>query len=131
MFFSKKYDDSKWEELNREVIGLTRAQDTVRALSRCKELLKISNKHYGSKHRNTMVTLGNMGMIYLLRRELDQSESHFLQALEICEKLFGKFSKEYSAITTNLSQVFKAKAQEADSAVAAVGSYGEKHKAAV
>lgn len=113
MFFRAKLDDSKWEELNRRVISLTKARETGQALKVAKDLLAITRKSYGKKHRCTVVTLGNLGMIYLLQEDLDKAESYYLQALELCETVIGKHSPEYSAITTNLSRVYEAKARQA------------------
>lgn len=118
MFFKAKLDDSKWDELNRRVIGLTKARETDQALKVAKDLLAITKKSYGKKHRHTVVTLGNLGMIYLLRDDLDQAESYYLQALELCETVIGKYSPEFTAISTNLARVYDAKARQSGSAIA-------------
>jgi len=73
LFFKAKLDDSKWDEINRRVIGLTQAGETDQALKVAEDLLAITRKHYGKKHRHTVITMGNLGMVHMIRQDLDNS----------------------------------------------------------
>lgn len=123
MFFKEKINDSKWQEQNARIIGLTRAGDTATALDRATDLLSATRRSFGKKDRRAIIVLGNLGMIHMIRKEFDKAESFYLQALDFCESTLGKASEEYSAITSNLSLVFEAKSKQASAARGAVGDY--------
>jgi tetratricopeptide (TPR) repeat protein len=112
MWFSKKPDDALWEETNKKVLGLARAKQFDEALAVAQELYEYSRKGYGKKHQKTVKAINNLGYILTQKRDFDGAESYLLMALQICEKIYGKFSKEVAFVNVNLARLYKAKAEE-------------------
>jgi len=112
MWFSKKADDALWEETNKKVIALARADKADEALAVAKELYEYSRKAYGKHHEKTVKAINNLGYVMTQKRDFDGAESYLLMALQISEKTYGKFSKEVAFVNMNLAKMYKAKADE-------------------
>jgi len=111
-FFNKKADDALWEESNKKVMSLARAKQIDEALAVARELYEYSRKGYGKHHQKTVKAINNLGYILTQKRDFDGAESYLLMALQICEKIYGKFSKEVGFVNVNLAKLYKAKAEE-------------------
>ena len=109
-FLRKQPDDGRWEEMNSEVVALTREQNLDKALSAGKDLFAYSKKAYGKKHGNTVTSLNNLGIIHTLRKEFDEAEAYLLAALQLSEKVNGRISKEVLIVNMNLARLYTAKA---------------------
>ena len=107
-----KTDDNKWQEMNKEVLRLTAEKDLDKALCSAGELFEYTKKSYGSKHKNTVIALNNLGIINMVREDFDEAESYLLSALQVSEKVSGRSSKEVSMINMNLAKLYAAKANK-------------------
>lgn len=107
-----KTDDNKWREMNQEVIRFTAEKKMDEALHSAADLFEYTKKSYGKKHKNTVIALNNMGIINMAREDFDEAESYLLSALEVSEKVSGRFSKEVSMINMNLAKLYAAKAKK-------------------
>jgi ABC-type transporter Mla subunit MlaD len=111
MWFRKKsYDDGKWNDLNREVMTLTREERMDDALARGKRLLTFTRREFGKNHVNLVTALNNLGIIHTLLRELDEAESYLLSALQAAERISGKISSEVAVVNMNLARLYTMKA---------------------
>jgi len=111
-FFKKEADDALWEESNRKVIALSRENNADEAAAVAKELYEYSIKAYGKQHDKTIKAINNLGFVLAKKKDFEAAESYLLMALQISEKVFGKFSKEVGFVNMNLAKMYKAKADE-------------------
>ena len=111
-FRRKKIDPEKWDEMNKMVLNLTKEKKLEEALSAAKELYKEALKNYGKKHKNTVTALNNLGFINMLKKDFDEAESYLLMALQVSEKVYGRFSKEVAVVNMNLGKLYMLKAKE-------------------
>jgi hypothetical protein len=110
---SKIGDDEKngkWQELNGDVEKLIKEKKFDDALSFALELYDYAKKHYGKKHKKTLIAMNNLGIVNILRKDFDNAEAYLLLALETSEKISGKYCKEASMISLNLSRLYSARA---------------------
>ncbi len=109
---SRRKDDARWESLNMEVIALLQGGQTTRALALARELLEYSLKAYGRKHKKTANAINNLGFILTMEGELEEAESFLLAGLDICEKVYGKSSREAALLNANLSRLYMRKSED-------------------
>ncbi len=109
---NKKGDADKWDELNKKVLRLTKEKKIDEALDAAQELYRIALKQFGKKHKNTVTALNNLGFINMLKKDFDEAESYLLMALQVSEKVHGRFSKETAVVNMNLGKLYIAKAKE-------------------
>jgi Flp pilus assembly protein TadD len=121
-FCRKRVDDQLWEELNREVMRLTRENDLAAALAQGQELFRQSRAGYGKKHVNTVTALNNLGIIHTLRHDFEEAESFLLEALQISERVCGKISGEVAIVNKNLARLYTIKAQVINEALAVLAA---------
>jgi len=121
-FKKKKSDTKKWDEMNKMVLMLAKEKKIDEALDAAKELHRISLKEFGRKHKNTATALNNLGFINMLKKDFDEAESYLLMALQVSEKVHGKFSKEAAVVNMNLGKLYIAKAKEINSIASAFDS---------
>ncbi len=107
-----KTDENKWQEMNKEVFRLTAEGNPDEALRSAGELFEYTKKSYGKKHKNMLIALNNLGIINMVREDFDEAESYLLSALQVSEKVSGRFSKEVSMINMNLAELYAAKAKK-------------------
>lgn len=118
-FKRKKVDPEKWDEMSKMVLNLTKEKRLDEALAAANELYKMALKNYGKKHKNTVTALNNLGFINMLKKDFDEAESYLLMALQVSEKVYGRFSKEAAVVNVNLSKLYMAKAKEISNIVSA------------
>lgn len=111
-FFGRKPDEELWEAMNRQVMSLARAKQIDEAYSVAQGLYEYSRKAYGKKHERTVKAINNLGYVLTKRKEYDAAESYLLMALQIAEKISGKYSLEVGLVTMNLAKLYRAKAEE-------------------
>lgn len=109
---SARKDDARWESMNREVIALMQCGKTSRALALARELFEYSRKAYGRKHKKTANAINNLGFILTMEGELEEAESFLLAGLDICEKVYGKSSREAAFVNANLSRLYMRKSED-------------------
>jgi tetratricopeptide (TPR) repeat protein len=66
------------------------------AFRKHKKALKIRERHLGKLHRETAKSYENMGEIFFKKRYYMDSEEYFLKAMDIYEKIFGRYSWHYA-----------------------------------
>jgi tetratricopeptide (TPR) repeat protein len=110
--FNRKPDEGKWEEINKEVLRLTKEKKLDEAIPLAAELFSYSKKFYGKRHEKTVVALNNLGYIYTIKKEFDEAESYLLLALQTSERVYGKYSREVAFVNMNLAKLYVAKATE-------------------
>ncbi|MBZ0187762.1 MAG: tetratricopeptide repeat protein, partial [Candidatus Obscuribacterales bacterium] len=71
------------------------------AASYCKRVLKIYTSVLGSEHLDVSHILGNLAMIYHLRKYFDQAERYYLQAIEIKSRCLGSDHPEVTKLRSN------------------------------
>lgn len=118
-FRRKKADSEKWDGMNKRVLMLAKEKNLDEALTAAHELYKIAVKHYGKKHKNTATALNNLGFINMLKKDFDEAESYLLMALQVSEKVHGRFSKEVAVVNMNLAKLYMTKAKEINNIVRA------------
>lgn len=111
MWLRKKIDDEKWIEMNREVTRLTQEKKFDEALVLGQEIYDYTKKYYGKRDKRTVIVLNNLGIINLLKKDFDQAEAYLLLALQVTEKVSGKYGQHASMINTNLAELHSARAK--------------------
>lgn len=119
LFSRKKISDEQWNELNEEVMRLTREGKLDQAAARGKELFAAAQKGYGKKHPNTATALNNLGIVHTLRCEFDEAESYLLAALQVSEQASGAISSEVAVVNINLARLYSMKAKNIEEKLAA------------
>lgn len=104
--------EEEWLKLNKKVMELTNNNLLDEAICSAKNLLRFTKTHFIKHHKNTITSINNMGIIYMLKKDFKNSETYFLMAINICEKLGDNFNKELFVINTNLSKLYNEKAME-------------------
>lgn len=115
-FGRKKGDAGIWEEMNREVMTLSRA-NPKEAFAAGLSLLEYSRKGFGKKDQKTVTALNNLGTICTLLERFDDAESYLLAALQMSEKINGMLSKETLVLNMNLARLYTAKASKINDAI--------------
>ncbi len=111
MWSKKKTDDEEWNEMNAEVARLTQEKNWDEALSLAEEVLRYTKKCYGKKDPKTIIALNNLGIVNLMNRDFEKAEAYLLLALQLTEKVSGKYSREALNINTNLARLHSERAR--------------------
>lgn len=118
-FRRKKSDSEKWNEMNKMVLMLAKEKKLDEALTAAHELYKSALKDFGKKHKNTATALNNLGFINMFKKNFDEAESYLLMALQVSEKVHGRFSREVAVVNMNLGKLYMTKAKEINNIVRA------------
>lgn len=107
----KKIGEAEWERRNALVVEHTRDNRLDEALPLARALAEDARSSFGRHHPHTMTALNNLGLLHVLRQEFDQAEVQLLAALEACEHVHGKASRESAVINDNLARLFQRRAE--------------------
>ncbi|MBK9144076.1 MAG: tetratricopeptide repeat protein [Candidatus Melainabacteria bacterium] len=82
----------------------------------CKRILKIYTSVLGPEHVDVSHILGNLAMIYHLRRHFEQAEKYYLQAIEIKARALGSDHPEVTKLRSNYADLLRVsnRTKEAD-----------------
>jgi hypothetical protein len=111
MWLKKNKDDNNWGQMNKEVARLTQEKKWDEALNLAREMYKYTRDCYGKKDKKTIAALNNIGIVNLLRKDFDEAEAYLLLALQLSEKVSGKYSQHTSMINMNLAKLHSSRAR--------------------
>ncbi len=102
------------KDLNREVARLYKAGKYGEAIPIAKKALKVAEKTYGTKHKNTATALNNLALLYVSQDRYSDAEPLYKRALEIVKKSLGKEHPYYATTLNNLAGLYDSQGRYSD-----------------
>lgn len=114
-FNRKKIDDDLWNKMFEKTRRLLQSGAMDLAEESAYELYEYSKTHGanqgGKLCERTINALNNIGYVHILKNEYGKAEYYLLDALQNCEEVYGKYSREVALVCMNLSKMYAARAK--------------------
>lgn len=100
--------EAEWKALNDQVVPQMTAGSLDRAEHLARQGLAEAEKSFGSAHRNTETSVGNLALVLRFQKRYEESEKHYRRALALREKSLGAAHPSTALMMLNLADVLQA-----------------------
>lgn len=91
-----------YNKLNSRLAKLFKSRDYDEAIKVAEQIVDVAKKTYGEKHPFVSVSLNNMGLLHMARKEYTKAVSVYEKSLKMAEELLGKKNQNLVSILTQL-----------------------------
>lgn len=105
---------SNWSDLLEQAMARAQEGDLDKAVALGQQALDLARKNLGEEHAATILTLRELGNIYVQNGQLDAAEPLFQQSADLGQKVLGEAHPETLAARTLLAELKESRMQLED-----------------